>query len=58
VDNSYAASLRRSGGDDIAKARDAAVRKDIVEKGDVAVLTFDTCPKVHTKRGKEEKDGR
>jgi hypothetical protein len=55
VDNSYAASLKRSGGSDIDKARDVAVRKDIMEKGDIAVLTFETCPKVAIRRGKEKK---
>jgi hypothetical protein len=51
VDNSHAASLRRSGGDDVAKARDVAVRKDIMEKDDIATYTFDTCPKIANMRG-------
>jgi len=54
VDNSYAASLRRSGGDDIAKARDAAVRRDIAEKDDNSIYTFNSCPRVATRRGSEE----
>jgi hypothetical protein len=54
IDNSYAASLKRTGGDDRMKQRENAVNKDMMERGDKAVLTFETCPKVHTKRRKED----
>jgi len=54
VDNSYAASLHRTGGGDLQKARENAVMKDIVERGDNARYNFDTCPKIAMRRGVEE----
>ena len=53
IDRSYAATINREAGNDMARAREMSVVRDIIDRGNEdAMYTFETCPKI----GKNENE--